>query len=137
MKLEDLRIIKIGEDGYIDFGDNLFHPPLTQFESAIQDVVIAIFNTAGTMIDAVEFGGSANKLYLKPRNDLSIASVISSASESLSAYQDPARDYSVSGLQLIEIKAITQRDVEIVVNIIFNNLMSTTITIPGAKDVTI
>lgn len=134
--MKDIRMIDIDADGNVSFDIDDFSKPLTDFEEAVQQIVIAIMNTPGTMTEYPEWGGGIRRLYLSNRSkdsESKMAAVIASALNSLQNTQADT-DYKINNLELVSLVQAA-RGFTATIRVRFKNVISTEITIPGVPNV--
>lgn len=107
--MADLRLIDIDpETGEVTFVADRLDVPLTERESALQRVVVALMTTPGSMIEEPTWGGGARQLFLMTRpirdteSRMRMAHVVRRAEESILESEDDNGEYTIVSVKFID-----------------------------------
>lgn len=134
--MKDLRLIHVTEDGVVELTPDKMHIPIKGREAAIQRATIAILNTAGTIIDAPLWGGSANRLFLAIKQDDEgtrnlVSSVIEQAKQSVVPTEPRDTPFQIIDMKMVGgVNRLSDRGYSVTVRLEFSEATSETIKIP-------
>lgn len=108
--MKDIRLISIDDNGVVSWDLSQMDKPIDGLEAAIQRVMICLFNTPGTIIDAGAWGGGIKSLILSRRKPSKsdtidfVGGIIQSTFSSLNSSEPNTDDYKIIDLQVKDVE---------------------------------
>ena len=138
--MTDIRVIKIVDDEVM-WTDEMMDVPLSDYEAAVQRIMVALYTTPGSKIESPNFGGGITRLERKVRNsreeDTSIlaSDIILQTVKSLRETEDYTDPWAVYDIILDRVERMSPRGVLLNVKVYFQEALAKNLKITSKNNV--